>query len=142
MLQHALHVVEPPAPMPGHDGYPRQLDAAEAALTTVADPSPENRVSRPNADAAAVAVIAHARRVLAPLGTVAVYWAASVADALPQQAGRPLLHGLNPARVFDHARDALIRASSSTLDVLGMLLPGMIRADDEAAGLLRLSLAT
>ena len=36
----------------------------------------------------------------------------------------------------------LTRASSSTLDALGMLLPGLIRAEDEAAGLPRLSLVT
>lgn len=36
----------------------------------------------------------------------------------------------------------LTRASSTTLDVLGELLPGVIRAEDEAAGLPRLSLVT
>lgn len=36
----------------------------------------------------------------------------------------------------------LTRASSSTLDALGVLLPGVIRAEDEAAGLPRLSLVT
>lgn len=36
----------------------------------------------------------------------------------------------------------LTRASSGTLDVLGTLLPEMIRAEDEAAGLPRLSLVT
>ncbi len=36
----------------------------------------------------------------------------------------------------------LTRACSTTLDALGMLLPGLIRAEDEAAGLPRLSLVT
>jgi len=36
----------------------------------------------------------------------------------------------------------LTRASSTTLDALGMLLPGVIRAEDEAAGLPHLSLVT
>jgi len=152
LLQHAIHVVEPPAPMPEHDGYPHQLSAAEAALLTVADPSPESRVSligpntlellcallwhgiadvaatrvcdRPQAGTADVAVIAHvvspdcleraiahARRVLAPLGTVAIHLAADPADALSQQAGRLLLlHGFDPIRVFDHAGNTLTRA--------------------------------
>lgn len=151
MLQHAIHSVEPSAPMPEHDGYPRRLSAAEAALLTVADPSPESRVSligpntlellcallrrgsidvsatrvcdRPQAGTADVAIIAHvlppdcleraiahARRVLAPLGTVAIHLAADPADALSQQAGRLLLlHGFNLIRVFDHDGKTLIR---------------------------------
>lgn len=151
MLQHAIHVVEPPAPVPGHDGYPHPLSAAEAALLTVADPSPESRVSligpntlellcallrhgstdvsatrvcdRPHAGTADVAIIAHvlspdcleraiahARRVLAPLGTVAIHLAADPADALSQQAGRLLLlHGFNAVRVFDHGGETLLR---------------------------------
>ena len=36
----------------------------------------------------------------------------------------------------------LTRAGSGTLDPLGMLLPGVIRAEDAAAGLPRLSLVT
>ena len=54
--------------------------------------------------------IAHARRILAPLGTVAIHLAADPADALSQQAGHlPLLHGFDPIRVFDHGGETLIR---------------------------------
>jgi len=151
LLQHAIYSAKPSAPMPGQDGYPHQLSTAEAALLTVADPSPESRVSligpdtlellcallrhgsvdvaatrvcdRPHAGTADVAIIAHvlspdcleraiahARRVLAPLGTVAVHLAAGPDNALSQQAGRLLLlHGFNPIRVFDHDRETLIR---------------------------------
>lgn len=152
MLQHAIHSVKPPAPMPEHDGCPCKLSAAEAALLAVADPSPESRVSligpntlellcallrrgsvdvsamrvsdRPQAATADVAVIAHvaspdcleraiahARRILMPLGTVAIHLPAGPANALPQRAGRLLLlHGFTAIRVFDHDGETLIRA--------------------------------
>lgn len=138
--------------MPGHDGCPCPLSAAEAALLAVADPSPESRVSligpntlellcallrrgsadvsamrvcdRPQAGTADVAIIAHvaapdcleraiahARRVLTPLGTVAIHLPASPADALSQQAGHLLLlHGFIAIRVLDHGGDTLVRA--------------------------------
>ena len=152
MLQYAVHSVELPAPMPGHDGCPCQLSAAEAALLAVADPSPESRVSligpntlellcallrrgsndvsamrvcdRPQAGTADVAVIAHvaspdcleraiahARRILTPLGTVAIHLATSPVDALSQRAGCLfLLHGFTAIHVLDHDGETLIRA--------------------------------
>lgn len=151
MFQHAIHVVEPPAPMPGHDGCSHQPSAGEAALLTIADPRPESRVSLigPNtlellcallrhgsidvsatrvcdrlhagpADVAVIAhllspdclerAIAHARRVLVPLGTVAIHLAADATDELSKQAGRLLvLHGFIRIRVFDHDGETLIR---------------------------------
>ncbi len=55
--------------------------------------------------------IAHARRVLVPLGTVAIHLAANPADALSQQAGHLLLlHGFSPIRLYDYAGETLIRA--------------------------------
>ncbi len=152
MLQHAIHSVETPAPMPGHDECSCQISAAEAALLTVADPSPESRVSligpntlellcallrcgsidvsamrvcdRPQAGTADVAVIAHvaspdcleraiahARRVLTPLGMIAIHLPACPADALSQKAGRLLLlHGFTAIRALDHGGETLIRA--------------------------------
>jgi len=84
-----------------------------------------SRVSdRPQAGTADVAVIAHvaspdclaraiahAHRVLAPLGTLAIHLTAGPADALSQQANQLLLlHGFSPIRVYDYAGDTLIRA--------------------------------
>jgi len=54
--------------------------------------------------------IAHARRVLAPLGTVAIHLAADPAEALSQRAGRLLLlHGFSAIRVTEFGGDTLIR---------------------------------
>lgn len=55
--------------------------------------------------------VAHARRILAPLGTIALHVAADPADALPQQVGRLLLlHGFTRIRVVRFAGETLIRA--------------------------------
>jgi hypothetical protein len=55
--------------------------------------------------------VAHARRVLTPLGTIAIYLASHPAGVLSQQAGRLLLlHGFSSVRTYDHAGDTLIRA--------------------------------
>ena len=55
--------------------------------------------------------IAHARRVLTPLGTVAIHLAAGPADALSRWTGHHLLlHGFTAIRVFDHGGGTLIRA--------------------------------
>ncbi len=55
--------------------------------------------------------IAHARRVLAPLGTIAIHLAADPAGELSQQAGQLLLlHGFNPIRIYDYSGETLIRA--------------------------------
>lgn len=55
--------------------------------------------------------IAHARKILAPLGTIALHLAADPADALPQQAGRLLLlHGFTCIRVVRASGETLIRA--------------------------------
>jgi len=55
--------------------------------------------------------IAHARRVLAPLGTAAIHLLADPADALCQQAGHLLLlHGFSAIRVVDFCGETLIRA--------------------------------
>lgn len=55
--------------------------------------------------------VAHARRVLAPLGTVAIHLASDPADALSQHVRRLLLlHGFEAVRVRDFSGEALIRA--------------------------------
>lgn len=55
--------------------------------------------------------IAHARRALAPSGTIAIHLGARPADALSQQAGRSLLlHGFAAIRMIDFSGDTLIRA--------------------------------
>lgn len=55
--------------------------------------------------------IAHARRVLAPLGTIAIHLAADPADALTSQASHLLLlHGFIALRVVDFSGETLIRA--------------------------------
>ncbi len=58
-----------------------------------------------------VRAIAHARRILSPLGTIALHVAADPADALPQQVGRLLLlHGFTAIRVVRLSGETLIRA--------------------------------
>lgn len=58
-----------------------------------------------------VRAVAHARRILAPLGTVAIHLAAPPADALSQQAGRfLLLHGFTAIRMLAFPGDPLMRA--------------------------------
>lgn len=88
------------------------------------DVSASRICDRPQAGTADVAVIArvtspdcltraiaHARRVLAPLGTVAIHLPVSPADALSQQAGHLLLlHGFGLIRLYDYAGETLIRA--------------------------------
>lgn len=55
--------------------------------------------------------IAHARRILAPLGTIVLHVAADPADALPQQVGRVLLlHGFTGIHVVRCSGETLIRA--------------------------------
>lgn len=152
MLHHAIRSAAPSAPMSEGFGHPSQLSDAEAALLTIADPSPDSRISligqntlellcallrrgsidvsamrvsdRPPAATADLAVIAHvaspdclertiahARRILAPLGTIAIHLAAHPADPLSQQAGRSLLlHGFSSIRTFEYAGETLVRA--------------------------------
>lgn len=67
----------------------------------------------PSADAAGCLerAIAHARRVLAPLGTIAIHLAADPADALTRRTRHLLLlHGFIAVRVMDFAGETLIRA--------------------------------
>jgi len=93
-----------------------------------------SRVSdRPHAGTADVAIIpditspdclgraiAHARRVLAPLGTVAIHLLADPADALSQQAGQLLLlHGFSAIRVVDFCGETLIRGELPLYGRLG-----------------------
>lgn len=55
--------------------------------------------------------VAHARRILAPLGTVVVQVAAGPADALVRQADQLLLlHGFDAARLREVAGQTLLRA--------------------------------
>lgn len=55
--------------------------------------------------------IAHARRALTPLGTIAIHLAVHPGDALSLQAGRLLLlHGFTAVRVVEFSGDTLIRA--------------------------------
>jgi len=64
--------------------------------------------------------IAHARRVLAPLGTVAIHLLADPADALSQQAGQLLLlHGFTAIRVVDFCGETLIRGELPLYGRLG-----------------------
>ncbi len=151
MLQHLGLAAKPPTPTGVEDGPPPQISPAEAALLTMADPSPDSRISLigphtlellcallrrgsadvcatricewPKAATADVAIIpgirspdhltrsiAHARRVLAPLGTVALHLDAP-AGALTRQASQLLLlHGFNGFREVGRADGTLIRA--------------------------------
>ena len=64
-----------------------------------------------NAPDALGRAVAHARRVLTPLGTVALHLASDPADALSQHVCRLLLlHGFERVRVRDFSGEALIRA--------------------------------
>jgi len=64
--------------------------------------------------------IAHARRVLAPLGTVAIHLLTDPADALSQQAGQLLLlHGFSAIRVVDFCGETLIRGELPLYGRLG-----------------------
>ena len=55
--------------------------------------------------------IAHAHRILAPLGTIAIHLPADPADALSQHASQLLaLHGFSSIRVYSCAGETLIRA--------------------------------
>ena len=64
--------------------------------------------------------IAHARRVLAPLGTVAIHLLADPADALSRQAGHLLLlHGFSAIRVVDFCGETLIRGELPLYGRLG-----------------------
>lgn len=64
--------------------------------------------------------IAHARRVLAPLGTVAIHLLADPADALSQQAGHLLLlHGFSAIRIVDFSGETLIRGELPLYGRLG-----------------------
>ena len=64
--------------------------------------------------------VAHARRVLAPLGTVAIHLLADSADALSQQAGQLLLlHGFSAIRVVDFCGETLIRGELPLYGRLG-----------------------
>ncbi len=150
MLQHVGFAAKPSVPMGMEDGPPR-LNAAEAALLAMADPSPDSRISLigpntlemlcallrrgsddvcatricdwPKAGTADVAIIpgirspehlarsiAHARRVLAPLGTVALHLD-TPDGALGRQASQLLLlHGFNGLRRTGCGGGTLVRA--------------------------------
>ena len=89
-----------------------------------ADVSATRLNDRPQAGTADIAIIphvaspecleqavAHARRALTPLGTIAIHLDAHPGDALSQQARRLLLlHGFTAMRVVEFAGDTLIRA--------------------------------
>ncbi len=64
--------------------------------------------------------VAHARRVLTPLGTMAIRLAAAPTDALSQQAGQLLLlHGFSAVRVVDFCGETLIRGELPLYGRLG-----------------------
>jgi len=64
--------------------------------------------------------IAHARRVLAPLGTIAIHILTDPADALSQQARQLLLmHGFSAVRVVDFCGETLIRGELPLYGRLG-----------------------
>jgi len=64
--------------------------------------------------------IAHARRVLAPLGTIAIHLLTDPADALSQQAGQLLLlHGFSAIRVVDFCGETLMRGELPLYGRLG-----------------------